>query len=171
MCNELPLLHAQLADMEDAAKKCNSLHGVRIQQIIEDIRAAIARDGAVAERSAARSEHQLLPCPFCGAECSLFSSSDHSTAWEGGCPDEDCPAHDCLWFVSEAGAIAAWNRRSEHQSAGRDSVLEEAAKLADDHTPAKHAGTLAAHVTGRTIAQAIRSLKQEGEQADGRIFC
>ncbi len=38
--------------------------------------------------------------------------------------------------------------------------LERAAVAADDHTPGKHmGGTLAAHVTGVTIAAAIRAMK------------
>lgn len=41
-----------------------------------------------------------------------------------------------------------------------DEALERAANVADDHTPEKHTGaTLAAHVTGRSIAAAIRAMK------------
>lgn len=42
----------------------------------------------------------------------------------------------------------------------RNEALEEAAKVADDHTPPKHTTALASHVTGVTIAKAIRALKQ-----------
>lgn len=42
----------------------------------------------------------------------------------------------------------------------RAEIIEECARVADDHTPAKHNGTLAAHVTGSTIARAIRGLAQ-----------
>lgn len=42
-------------------------------------------------------------------------------------------------------------------------LIEECASIADDHTPAKHDGTLAAHVTGSTIAKAIRALLTRGE--------
>ncbi len=40
----------------------------------------------------------------------------------------------------------------------REALIEKCANVADDHTPAKHDGTLAAHVTGSTIAKAIRAL-------------
>jgi hypothetical protein len=42
---------------------------------------------------------------------------------------------------------------------GRDpATIEACAKVAEDLTPAKHQGTLAAHVTGIMIAKAIRAL-------------
>lgn len=45
----------------------------------------------------------------------------------------------------------------------RRDALDEAAKVADDHTPEKHSGmTLASHVTGRTIAAAIRAISAGG---------
>jgi hypothetical protein len=80
---------------------------------------------------------ELLPCPFCGLPGSLFATSDHSTAWEGGCPDEACPAHDCLWFVSEAGAIAALNRRAIVPMPDRVRELENALRmwLTPSHEP------------------------------------
>ncbi len=40
----------------------------------------------------------------------------------------------------------------------RAEIIEECAKVADDHTPAKFDGTLAAHITGKTIAASIRAL-------------
>jgi hypothetical protein len=40
--------------------------------------------------------------------------------------------------------------------------IEDAAAVADEHTPAKHDQTLAAHVTGSTIARAIRALGSGG---------
>jgi hypothetical protein len=55
---------------------------------------------------------ELLGCPFCGSPGSLFTSSDHSGAWEGGCSSEGCLATDCVWDISEELAIAAWNRRA-----------------------------------------------------------
>ena len=54
---------------------------------------------------------ELKPCPFCAKPGSLHPSSDHSTAYEGGCQDEDCPAYECIWALDKASAIAAWNRR------------------------------------------------------------
>lgn len=38
-----------------------------------------------------------------------------------------------------------------------EAETERCAKIADDHTPAKHTAALASHVTGRTIAAAIRA--------------
>jgi hypothetical protein len=55
----------------------------------------------------------LLPCPFCGSAATLFASSDHSTAWEGGCGNDKCNINPQVWEVSKDAAIAAWNRRSE----------------------------------------------------------
>jgi hypothetical protein len=49
----------------------------------------------------------------------------------------------------------------------RETIIEECASIADDHTPAKHQGTLAAHVTGRTIAKAIRALSLSRPQRKG----
>ena len=73
----------------------------------------------------------LKPCPFCGSPGSLFASSDHSSAWEGGCSSEGCLATDCVWDISEELAVAAWNRRarsalfSSAEDARRE-ALEEA---------------------------------------------
>lgn len=55
---------------------------------------------------------ELKPCPFCGAFGSLYDSPDHSTAWEGGCSNDKCPAWDVIWEETRAAAIAAWNRRA-----------------------------------------------------------
>jgi len=63
----------------------------------------------------------LKSCPFCGAPGSLFASSNHSHAWEGGCTVEDCAAFGLIWedTEAEAEAIAAWNRRAAvEQAAG-----------------------------------------------------
>ena len=53
-----------------------------------------------------------LNCPYCGGSASLFASSDHSTAWEGGCSNEACEVQPSVWKASKAEAIAAWNRRA-----------------------------------------------------------
>jgi hypothetical protein len=55
---------------------------------------------------------ELKPCPFCGGAVSLFASSDHSTAWEGGCGNGACKVQPQVWELDEEQAIAAWNRRS-----------------------------------------------------------
>jgi len=60
---------------------------------------------------------ELLPCPFCGAPGSLFASSNHSHAWEGGCTVEDCAAFGLIWEDTEAEAIAGWNTRAAIQQA------------------------------------------------------
>lgn len=57
------------------------------------------------------TEERLLPCPFCGGEASMSDDPNHSTAWEVGCYDPDCPAQPNVWQVTKAEAIAAWNRR------------------------------------------------------------
>ena len=49
--------------------------------------------------------NDLKPCPFCGAPGLLLASSDHSTAWQGGCSDESCSAFECIWKITEAEAI------------------------------------------------------------------
>ena len=55
---------------------------------------------------------ELKPCPFCGSPGSLFASSDHSGAWEGGCFGEGCIANDLVWDTSKELAVATWNRRA-----------------------------------------------------------
>ena len=55
---------------------------------------------------------ELLGCPFCGSPGSLFASSDHSGAWEGGCSGEGCVANDLVWDTSKELAVATWNRRA-----------------------------------------------------------
>jgi hypothetical protein len=65
----------------------------------------------------------LLPCPFCGAPAEIEHGSDHHGEWFNlGCsrhwgkdPDSPCVGGR-LWYteteVTEADAIAAWNRRA-----------------------------------------------------------
>jgi hypothetical protein len=88
---------------------------------------------AVAERSAARSEHQEGKCPV-GKQC-------HPA-------DPHCIFPKC---------------QPEHQSAGRDSVLEEAAKICDGYYAKPYdqfdRGFAAAC---KSLANHFRSLKQEG---------
>jgi len=62
--------------------------------------------------SAPTGEEAPLNCPYCGGSASLFASSDHSTAWEGGCSNEACEVQPSVWKASKAEAIAAWNRRA-----------------------------------------------------------
>ena len=129
-----------------------------------------------------KGEMQLENCPFCGAAGSLLPSSDHSTAWEGGCSNDDCPIGPNVWELTEAEAIAAWNRRSPSSRAEvRREALEEAAKVADevaadereekmadkeaegeDYDPYSYgAGFLdGSWVTAQNIAKAIRALSQ-----------
>ena len=70
----------------------------------------------------------LKPCPFCGSPGSLFASSDHSGAWEGGCSSEGCLTTDCVWDISEELAVAAWNRRASSPPE-REEVLAAARRM------------------------------------------
>lgn len=56
---------------------------------------------------------ELKPCPFCGEYGSIIDDPNHTRAWRGGCSDEDCPAFDIIYEMSEAKAITAWNRRAD----------------------------------------------------------
>lgn len=68
----------------------------------------------------------LRPCPFCGGPAILFASSDHSTAWEGGCCAETgCPATPQVWELTEQAAIAAWNRRPSAAPSAESSDFAE----------------------------------------------
>lgn len=58
------------------------------------------------------TKDELLECPFCGSEGSLFASNDHSEAWEGGCSSHECVAFGIVWERNKSLAIAAWNRRA-----------------------------------------------------------
>jgi hypothetical protein len=76
------------------------------------------------------------------------------------------PDHE-EWTLVPAGAGAdyLWRRDYDVQplyisapfSERVKAEREACAKIADDHTPRKHAGTLSSHVTGSTIAAAIRA--------------
>jgi hypothetical protein len=76
-------------------------------------------------------ESELKPCPFCGSPGSLFASSDHAGAWEGGCSGEVCVANDLVWDTSKELAVATWNRRASPAEDVRREALEEAAKIAE----------------------------------------
>jgi hypothetical protein len=73
---------------------------------------------------------ELKPCPFCGGAVSLFASSDHSTAWEGGCGNEACKVQPQVWELTKEQAIAAWNRRSLQRDTWMR-AMEVAARLVE----------------------------------------
>ena len=56
---------------------------------------------------------ELLPCPFCGTEGSVWSREGRELVWVAGCHQDGCVAdYPGTEFRSEADAIAAWNRRA-----------------------------------------------------------
>jgi Lar family restriction alleviation protein len=115
--------------------------------------------------------NDLLPCPFCGDSAILGGL--------GGFHEVECTNCNAItnYTKSEAEAVALWNQRvdaardgavaaersaarSEHHSAGRDSVLEEAAKLCDEAAEdcsIGSAGQEARHII-EELAAAIRAL-------------
>jgi len=63
------------------------------------------------------------------------------------------------WWETSAGAEFGQRKMQEVEACVNAAVKaerERCAKVADDHTPDKHTAALASHVTGRTIAAAIR---------------
>jgi hypothetical protein len=109
---------------------------------VKELRDLSEKLGVVPERSAARSEHQSSFTP---------------------CKEKTCHPSDqaCLWPLCQSAATMPF--RSEHQSAGRDSVLEEAAKICDGYYAKPYdqfdRGFAAAC---KSLANHFRSLKQEG---------
>lgn len=63
---------------------------------------------------------ELLPCPFCGGEARVIDdapSHDHSPWFGIGCASPYCIAftgYGVKLFDTKAEAIAAWNRRADH---------------------------------------------------------
>lgn len=57
-----------------------------------------------------------LPCPFCGADCSLPTRSNfHPEArvrYSVSCTNEDCPLEPCAWGETPEEALARWNMRA-----------------------------------------------------------
>ena len=79
--DKMPLLRAQLNDIEDAAKKCDSLYGARICQIIEDIRAemvsalttppdrgSVERIAEIINKTEGCNGAPVSECDFCARE-------------------------------------------------------------------------------------------------------
>lgn len=69
----------------------------------------------------------LKPCPFCGSFASVYPSSEHSTAWIGGCATTDkegCIGTDLIWEDSEAEAISAWNTRTPAPPIDREALVD-----------------------------------------------
>ena len=63
---------------------------------------------------------ELLPCPFCGGEAKLIDDAPNHCRipWFGiGCASERCIAftgYGVRLFCTRTEAIAAWNRRYDH---------------------------------------------------------
>jgi hypothetical protein len=73
--------------------------------------------------------------------------------------EEDVPTK---WLVDTLRNLA------REKEITRLATIAECAKIADDHTPAKHEGTLAAHVTGSVISRAIRALSDTSTDCEGK---
>ena len=62
----------------------------------------------------------LLPCPFCGGHANVVEDAPMfpNQVWYGvGCSNPNCTAYTgygMRLFVNRADAIAAWNRRADH---------------------------------------------------------
>lgn len=111
---------------------------------------------------------RVLPCPFCGSHGTLFASSSHSTAWEGGCSnlDRECPGRDVIWEKTKEAAIARWNDRPSDPTA---EALEEAEKalreIEELETPSRYAHGNLAYAVGLARAYFARQTERarEGE--------
>lgn len=80
---------------------------------------------------------ELLPCPFCGEEISMFEDSEHSTAvWAMHHEDSDCFLADYTqWHVTEDEAVKLWNTRADRAQAfreGQERGFERAKKAIAD---------------------------------------
>ena len=63
--------------------------------------------------------------------------------------------------------LAEANARADRAEAALTAQIEADAGIADDHTPEKHSGmTLQAHVTGKSIAAAIRAQPHDRSALD-----
>ena len=61
---------------------------------------------------------ELLPCPFCGGEATIYPSYDTTEneidGWFIGCEHMKCTGHpETDQFFTKAEAIEAWNTRAE----------------------------------------------------------
>ena len=74
----------------------------------------------MSEVRAGSSRFELLPCPFCGGEARVIDDvpSHDRSPWFGiGCASPYCIAftgYGVQLFDTKAEAIAAWNRRADH---------------------------------------------------------
>lgn len=113
---------------------------------------------------------ELLPCPFCGGPAKAFSDGGR---WFAVCRDEDAkrcfvgPVSDAC--LTQADAIAAWNRRSVRgEGEVRAKALEEAAKVVNDRVTRKrsametHACWLYSTAEAHHIESLLLALKAEG---------
>jgi len=91
------------------------------------------------------------------------SKHNGSTSWSSVAYPSEQDVHKYILATPEALAASPEVQAliRDAYALGRADGMDEAAGIADDHTPEKHGGmTLAAHVTGRTIAAAIRAGKE-----------
>jgi hypothetical protein len=105
----------------------------------------------------------LKPCPFCGSPGSLFASSDHSGAWEGGCSGEGCVANDLVWDTSKELAVATWNRRASPQ-AERDDVLAAARRMLGSIEPDGSYAVDGYYKDAALVARALIAAQKETER-------
>jgi Lar family restriction alleviation protein len=101
------------------------------------------------------SERELLPCPFCNGVPAIHAQMVSRYQFVS------CSRCNCDGPLKErtSAAIAAWNRRSP----SRQSILEEAAKVADVEAKAwsGREAYACAEVACENIAAAIRSLSHD----------
>lgn len=71
------------------------------------------------------TKENLLPCPFCGAQASFYPENSGSYS-QVMC--SECPCDMSLGPVSEADAIAAWNKRADEPRATITQAAEPSSK-------------------------------------------
>lgn len=99
----------------------------------------------------------LKPCPFCGGAANIMGSGyGNNTVWSAFCDGEKA-CNAAIQHLSEAAAIAAWNRRSPESAVGEE--RERCAKVVDDYR-AKYGGDWPAL---EAVAAAIRAPVESGE--------
>ena len=83
------------------------------------------------------AEQDLLPCPFCGGEASIFPNFTIKVAFVVEC--DECKSASA-YFKTAAEAIAAWNRRPTPSPARAEQDLAEAVLRLDANSQRDKSG-------------------------------
>lgn len=115
-------------------------------------------------------EETLKPCPFCGGQATIQAFHHYPTQYWAQCADNPPCSVEVGGFLSEAEAIAAWNRRAD----GWISVAERLPEVSHENPRYRCLVSAAGYVSEKVYvmnvyAKTTRGQAPRWEEPNGKL--